>query len=95
MNGLTEQEIIDARKYWVDVLESQGHEVVDNLFKDVPNVKNVPLGYLAASLKLISESDAVLFIGQWKEARGCVIEHECCVQYDVKIFYETHFQQEI
>lgn len=79
----------------VDVLESQGHEVVNNIFKYVPDTKNVPLGYLADSLKLIAKSDAVLFIGQWKEARGCSIEHECCVQYDVKIFYETHFQQEV
>lgn len=79
----------------VDILESQGHKVVNNVFKHVPDTKNVPLWCLANSLKLISESDAVLFIGQWKKARGCSLEHECCVQYDVKIFYETHFQKEV
>ena len=51
-NGLTEQEITDARKYWVDVLESQGHKVVDNLFKDVPDVKNVPLGVSSCQFKI-------------------------------------------
>ena len=36
MNGLTEEEIRKHREYWVSVLKSQGHEVVDSIFKETP-----------------------------------------------------------
>lgn len=95
MNGLTEEEIRKHREYWVDVLESQGHIVVDSIFTDVPKSKNIPLHYLADSLRLMADVDAVLFVGKWCSARGCILEHACCSLYGVEILYETHFEKEV
>ena len=95
MNGLTEEEIRKHREYWVSVLKSQGHEVVDSIFKETPKSKNIPLHYLADSLRLMADVDAVLFLTGWCVARGCIIEHECCEQYGVRILYETHFEKEV
>ena len=33
------------------------------------------------SIKLLSEADIVIFAKGWEEARGCIIEHECCEKY--------------
>ena len=95
MNGLTEEEIRKHREYWVDVLESQGHIVVDSIFTDVPNCIIRPLHFLADSLRLMADVDAVLFIGDWRLARGCFLEHACCKLYGVEILYETHCEKEV
>ena len=95
MYGLTEEEIINNRQYWVSVLKSQGHEVVDSIFKETPKSKNIPLHYLADSLRLMADVDAVLFVGKWCSARGCILEHACCSLYGVEILYETHFEKEV
>ncbi len=95
MNGLTEEEIRRHREYWVSVLKSQGHEVVDSIFKETPKSKNIPLHYLADSLRLMADVDAVLFIGGWRLARGCILEHACCKLYEIEVFYETHFEKEV
>lgn len=89
MKDRTEKQIIDERKKVVDKLESLGWEVVDTLFKDVPEKKcNVPLYYLGKSIDAISKVDAVLFMNGWEEARGCRIEHAVCVQFSIPIMYE-------
>lgn len=43
------------------------------------------LGCLAKSLELLAQADAVYFADGWKAARGCIIEHDCAVQYGLHI----------
>lgn len=89
MRDRTEKQIIDERKKVVDKLESLGWKVVDTLFKDDPEKKcNVPVYYLAKSIDAISKVDAVLFMNGWEKARGCKIEHEICLQYNILTMYE-------
>jgi hypothetical protein len=66
-----------------------GYEVVDTIFPDFTNKGNIPLKYLAKSIEFIADVDLVYFIGDWRNARGCRIEFECCVQYGIK--FETEF----
>ena len=84
MKGKPEDQIRAERAETVKMLEGKGYEVVDTVFPDFENKGNVPLKYLAKSLETIADVDLVYFMPGWKDARGCKIEHECCVQYDVK-----------
>lgn len=89
MKDKTEKQIIDERKKVIDKLESLGWEVVDTLFKEIPEKKcNVPLYYLGKSIDAVSKVDAVLFMNDWEKARGCRIEHAVCVQYNIPLMYE-------
>ncbi len=89
MKNRTEKQIIDERKKVVDKLEGLGWEVIDTLFKDTPEKNcNVPVYYLAKSIDAISKVNAVLFMNGWEKARGCKIEHEICLQYNILTIYE-------
>ncbi|SHN66804.1 DUF4406 domain-containing protein [Desulfovibrio litoralis] len=90
MKGLTTEEINKNRKAVVEKLEAEGHEVIDSVFEDFQeaNFKNIPLAYLAKSLELIAkEADQVVFMKGWRTARGCILEHQCCLDYGVKVLY--------
>jgi len=83
MKGKPEEQIRAERADAIKMLEKKGYEVVDTIFPDFENKGNVPLKFLAKSLEAIADADLVYFMPGWNDARGCKIEHECCVQYDV------------
>ena len=61
-------------------------EVIDSFFKgglDVPAGAKAPLYYLSKSLELLATADVAIFAKDWREARGCRIEHECADGYGV------------
>ena len=78
MNGLGEEQILEARAKAVAELERRGYEVVDTYFKDglavPPKVVNVPLYYLSQSLGKMAEN-----------ARGCKVERAAAVAYDLEL----------
>lgn len=41
--------------------------------------------YLGQAIERLSICDEAFFFTGWKKARGCRIEHEVCVQYDIPI----------
>lgn len=45
-----------------------------------------PLYLLSRSIQMICDCDAVLFVGDWKNARGCRSEHYLCEQYEITIY---------
>ena len=74
-----EKAIADARKYLEEDVE-----VIDSFFKDAPHdVK--PLWFLGKSLELLSTADIAYFAKGWDSARGCKIEHNCAVAYDIDV----------
>ena len=74
-----EKAIVAARKYL-----GEDVEVIDSFFKDAPhNAK--PLWFLGKSLELLSTGDVAYFAKGWDSARGCRIEHNCAVAYDIDI----------
>jgi Asp-tRNA(Asn)/Glu-tRNA(Gln) amidotransferase A subunit family amidase len=85
MRGKTEEKIRCERAKLVKKLEKQGYEVVDTIFQDSINQGNISLKYLAKSIDYLAEVDAAYFMKGWQEARGCMIEHQCCLYYGVKI----------
>ena len=75
------KEIIEkARKYFGEI------EVIDSFFKDAPH-DDKPLWFLGKSLELLSNADVIVLGKGWKNSRGCRIEHECAIQYGIKIVY--------
>lgn len=64
-------------------------DVLNNIFDDKPQECNSyytpQLFYLARSINLIGQVDAVYFAEGWKDARGCLIERQICEKYGVKI----------
>ena len=97
MVGKTEEEIIATREKAIATLKSMGYEVVNTLFTDewysqdsmsTRGVVQVPLCVLAKSLENMSLCHAAYFCKGWEKARGCKIEHDAAVAYDLKVIYE-------
>ena len=85
MQGKTNEEIYKERNSAVEKaseLLGEAVEVIDSLFKGAP-VNAKPLWYLGKSIELLAEADVAYFASGWKEARGCVIEHDCAIAYGI------------
>ena len=91
MRGKSDEEIESEREDLIaiakDVYAGRGEvEVIDSFFKgglDVPAGAKAPLYYLSKSLELLATADVAIFAKDWREARGCRIEHECADGYGV------------
>lgn len=93
MRGLTDEEILKTReeairyaKSSIGLAPGDEFEIIDSFFQSAP-VEVKPLWFLGKSLELLSTADVCVFVGNWEDARGCRIEHECCVQYDIPRVY--------
>ena len=93
MRGLTDEEILKTReeaiefaKTTIDLASGDTVEIIDSFFQSAPTEAK-PLWFLGKSLELLSTADVCLFVGDWENARGCRIEHECCVQYGISRIY--------
>lgn len=93
MKGLTDEEILKTReKIRVKAEKVIGKPVklIDSFIKDYPGEinKHVPVFYLGKSIQLLSQADIAYFGEDWRNARGCLIEHEVARQYGIKIIEE-------
>ena len=39
--------------------------------------------YLGKAIEMMSKCNEVFFYGDWKNAKGCIIEHEICEKYGI------------
>lgn len=91
MRGKSDEEIESEREDLIAIAKAvyagRGEvEVIDSFFKgglDVPAGTKAPLCYLSKSLELLATADVAIFAKDWREARGCRIEHECADGYGV------------
>ena len=93
MRGLKDEEILKAREEIRKKAEKEiGEpvELIDSFIKEYPGEinKSVPVYYLGKSIQLLSQADIAYFGGDWRNARGCLIEHEVATQYGIKIIEE-------
>lgn len=80
----TDEEIFTEREKAIAearVLLGEEIEVIDSY----TNVLMNPLGYLGYSITCLSNADVAYFAKGWQDYRGCKIEHECALQYGIKI----------
>lgn len=89
MRNKTKEEIVDTREKAIekakDILGCDV-EVIGSFFANAfIGTDKKPLWFLGASIQLLSIADVVIFCNGWQDARGCRIEHECAVEYGIKI----------
>lgn len=85
MRGKSDEEILTERKKAIKAaqeLVGEPVKVIDSFFQNAPADAR-PLLFLGKSLELLSTADVVYFAEGWQDARGCRIEHECAVEYDI------------
>ena len=93
MRGLSEEEILKAResiRLRAEMVIGEPVEVIDSFFTEYPCevCKSIPMWYLGKSIQLLSQADIAYFGGDWRNARGCRIEHEVAEKYGIKIIEE-------
>ena len=97
MKGFSNEQIVETRNRFLEFAQRENLEVVNTYFTDEwysqnamneRGVLQIPLCFLAKSLQNMSLCDAVYFAKGWENARGCKIEHEVALQYELEIIYE-------
>jgi len=94
MNGLSDSQIIKERKRVIEKLYDMGYKqeeltIIDTFIKDTaPDNVNPALWYLGKSLELLADADIAVFAKGWEDARGCLIEFECAVEYGISYICE-------
>ena len=88
MNGKTDDEILAVREKAIESAKRQFDDddiiVIDSFFRDAPHDAS-PLWFLGKSIELLSTADVVYFANGWQDARGCRIENECAIAYDIMV----------
>lgn len=93
MNGMSDDEILKKREELRATLkkELEGRGIKNIEFSDTwckvepPIGVNIPVWYLADSIKRIAESDYAYFEDGWCGHAGCRIEHKICLEYNIPI----------
>lgn len=88
MNGKTEDEILRERAKAVKAVEcrlDEPIELIDSILDDAPNDAKRALWMLGKSIQLLSTADIVCFVEGWETARGCKVEHQCAIDYEIDI----------
>ena len=93
MRGLTDEEILNKRQEIMKNAEKvikEPVELIDSFIEDYPKEinKHIPVFYLGKSIQFLSQADIAYFGGDWRNARGCKIEHEVAKQYGIEIIEE-------
>ena len=93
MRGLSDDEILKAReeiKGRAEQVIGEKVELIDSFIEEYPGEinKSIPVWYLGKSIQFLSQADIAYFGGDWKNARGCKIEHEIADKYGIKIIEE-------
>ena len=81
MRGKSDEEILMEREKAIKAAEKlvgEPVEVIDSFFQNAP-ADAKPLWFLGKSLELLSNADVAYFAPGWKDARGCIIEHDCAI----------------
>ena len=89
MNGISDEEILKEREKAIQLAKTELGEdvdIIDSFFQSAPHDAK-PLWFLGKSLELLSNADVIVLGKGWERARGCRIEHECAIQYGIKIAY--------
>lgn len=85
MNGKSDEEILSERQSAIQkAAEIIGEEVeaIETFYTDLPKDAK-PLEYIGRSICDLAKADIAYFVEGWENARGCKIEHDCAVQYNM------------
>lgn len=106
MAGMTDAEILERRKELIELVKhkyaDEEIEVIDSFTKSEEIVGKGRIAMLGDSISLMADADIVIFAKNWRKSKGCMVEHEVCVQYRIMRIYEelisipyAHQKQEV
>ena len=97
MKGKTKQEIDTERNEMANLLfdyYGDGNcEIISSVIKDYEQKSD--LECLSESIFFMSMADILAMGYNWKDARGCKIEHEIAKAYHVEIVYLNDLKEEL
>lgn len=96
MKGYTEEMILTIRNELINYAKGkygEDVEIIDSFFKSVTDKDFCdkheelphPLELLGESIKLLSKADVAIFAPNFRNARGCKIEYNCCLNYNIQV----------
>ena len=92
MNGRKTEDIEIERKGIVEQFNKMHIDVINTFFaEEAPKDCNTAVFYLGKSIIAMKDIDALYMCDNWRQARGCRIEHEVARQYGIKILYSDFF----
>lgn len=85
MRGKTHEEILssirEVQEFLTKYLDSANIEIIESYS---PGNKNKePLVALGNSIKDLSKADLAVFLNDWNQYRGCIIEHHTAKIYEI------------
>lgn len=88
MKNRTNEEIEIERKKIIDEIKKKYVcvEIIDSFMKNAPKLRS-PLENLSKSIGFLATANLAVFPTNYKDYRGCAIEHECATQYNIAITY--------
>ncbi len=91
MRGLTHEQIRQRWKEIKNKIENtyEDAEVIDSIIKPKGNMELNPLYCLGTSISMLASADAIVLADGWGQSRGCAIERQCAVRYDILIIDES------
>ena len=102
MRGKPDNEIVEERETAIreatDMLRKKGiYDVICVLNSSFYNgytpdkTHNVGLRYLSEDLKVLADADYIFLAKGWEKARGCIIEHDCAVAWDIPRLFNQEY----
>ncbi|MCR5835973.1 MAG: hypothetical protein K6G88_05680 [Lachnospiraceae bacterium] len=92
MKDKAQEEIKEQREQIIAAIKEEDEEavIIDSFFEDYdPQNGCIPLKYLSKSLELLADADILYCAKGWEEARGCKIEHDCALAYEITVVEEN------
>lgn len=89
MNGRDPDDIVMDMHALSDIVSSEiGCDItlLNTVFSDddVPaDIPNPSVWYLGKSVEALSDADLAVFDPDWRNARGCILEHMICAMYNI------------
>ena len=78
------QSLLNAKEKTESILGEEVELIDTFITEDMPeDASNPGVWYLGKSIELLSKADIVFFSSEWRNYRGCVIEHMIAEKYDI------------
>lgn len=82
MNGLSDDRVLHERTKIINLMHINPDDVIDSFNKEMPKGAG-RVWCLGDSVQLMDQADLVIFHKDWEKARGCRIEHDICIAYQI------------